>query len=122
MLFRSVGNEQDYHFKVLFIVLKKLGYAWADHLHNLSYGMVDLPSGKMKSREGTVVDADALMTEMRDTAKQISQELGKLDGLSEAEKESLYHTIGMGALKYYILKVDPKKRILFDPKASVDFT
>ena len=118
----TVGNEQDYHFKVLFLVLKKLGYAWADHLHHLSYGMVDLPSGKMKSREGTVVDADALMTEMRDTAKQISQELGKLDGLSEAEKESLYHTIGMGALKYYILKVDPKKRILFDPKASVDFT
>jgi arginyl-tRNA synthetase len=118
----TVGNEQDYHFKVLFLVLKKLGYAWADHLHHLNYGMVDLPSGKMKSREGTVVDADALMTEMRDTAKQLSQELGKLNGLSEAEKESLYHTIGMGALKYYILKVDPKKRILFDPKASVDFT
>lgn len=118
----TVGNEQDYHFKVLFLVLKKLGYAWADQLHHLSYGMVDLPSGKMKSREGTVVDADALMTEMQDTAKQISQELGKLEGMSEAEKESLYHTIGMGALKYYILKVDPKKRILFDPKASVDFT
>ena len=118
----TVGNEQDYHFKVLFLVLKKLGYAWADHLHHLSYGMVDLPSGKMKSREGTVVDADALMTEMQDTAKQISQELGKLDGMSDTEKESLYHTIGMGALKYYILKVDPKKRILFDPKASVDFT
>jgi arginyl-tRNA synthetase len=114
----TVGNEQDYHFKVLFLVLKKLGYAWADHLHHLSYGMVDLPSGKMKSREGTVVDADALMSEMQDTAKQISQELGKLDGMSESEKESLYHTIGMGALKYYILKVDPKKRILFDPKAS----
>ena len=118
----TVGNEQDYHFKVLFLVLKKLGYVWADQLHHLSYGMVDLPSGKMKSREGTVVDADALMTEMQDTAKQISQELGKLDGMSEEEKESLYHTIGMGALKYYILKVDPKKRILFDPKASVDFT
>ena len=118
----TVGNEQDYHFKVLFLVLKKLGYEWADHLHHLSYGMVDLPSGKMKSREGTVVDADALMTEMQDTAKQISQELGKLDGMSDTEKKSLYHTIGMGALKYYILKVDPKKRILFDPKASVDFT
>ena len=118
----TVGNEQDYHFKVLFLVLKKLGYVWADQLYHLSYGMVDLPSGKMKSREGTVVDADALMTEMRDRAKQISQELGKLDGMSEEEKESLYHTIGMGALKYYILKVDPKKRILFDPKASVDFT
>ncbi|MDG1822566.1 MAG: arginine--tRNA ligase [Flavobacteriaceae bacterium] len=118
----TVGNEQDYHFKVLFLILKKLGYEWAEQLHHLSYGMVDLPSGKMKSREGTVVDADALMTEMHDTAKQISQELGKLDGLSEVEKESLYHSIGMGALKYYILKVDPKKRILFDPKASVDFT
>lgn len=118
----TVGNEQDYHFKVLFLILKKLGYEWAEQLYHLSYGMVDLPSGKMKSREGTVVDADALMIEMHDTAKQISQELGKLDGLSEVEKESLYHSIGMGALKYYILKVDPKKRILFDPKASVDFT
>ena len=118
----TVGNEQDYHFKVLFLILKKLGYEWAEQLYHLSYGMVDLPSGKMKSREGTVVDADALMTEMQTTAKQISQELGKLDGLSETEKGSLYQIIGMGALKYYILKVDPKKRILFDPKASVDFT
>ena len=118
----TVGNEQDYHFKVLFHILKKLGYDWADQLHHLSYGMVDLPSGKMKSREGTVVDADALMTEMQQTAKQISLELGKLDGMNEEEKESLYHLIGMGALKYFILKVDPKKRILFDPKASVDFT
>ncbi len=117
----TVGNEQDYHFKVLFLILKKLGYDWASQLHHLSYGMVDLPSGKMKSREGTVVDADALMDEMHTTAKQISQELGKLDGMSDDEKEKLYHTIGMGALKYYILKVDPKKRILFDPKASVDF-
>ncbi len=117
----TVGNEQDYHFKVLFLILNKLGYDWASQLHHLSYGMVDLPSGKMKSREGTVVDADALMDEMHATAKQLSQELGKVDGMSEDEKESLYHTIGMGALKYYILKVDPKKRILFDPKASVDF-
>jgi len=117
----TVGNEQDYHFKVLFLILKKLGFDWASQLHHLSYGMVDLPSGKMKSREGTVVDADALMDEMHTTAKQISQELGKLDGMSDDEKEKLYHTIGMGALKYYILKVDPKKRILFDPKASVDF-
>jgi arginyl-tRNA synthetase len=117
----TVGNEQDYHFKVLFHILKKLGYEWADQLHHLSYGMVDLPSGKMKSREGTVVDADALMTEMQQTAKQIALELGKLDGMSDDEKELLYHLIGMGALKYYILKVDPKKRILFDPKASVDF-
>ena len=118
----TVGNEQDYHFKVLFLILKKLGYDWASQLHHLSYGMVDLPSGKMKSREGTVVDADALMDEMHATAKQISEELGKLDGMSNDEKETLFHTIGMGALKYYILKVDPKKRILFDPKASVDFS
>ena len=118
----TVGNEQDYHFKVLFLILKKLGYDWASQLHHLSYGMVDLPSGKMKSREGTVVDADALMDEMHATAKQISEELGKLDGMSSDEKETLFHTIGMGALKYYILKVDPKKRIIFDPKASVDFS
>ena len=118
----TVGNEQDYHFKVLFLILKKLGYDWALQLHHLSYGMVDLPSGKMKSREGKVVDADALMDEMHATAKQISEELGKLDGMSNDEKETLFHTIGMGALKYYILKVDPKKRILFDPKASVEFS
>lgn len=117
----TVGNEQDYHFKVLFLILKKLGYDWASHLYHLSYGMVDLPSGKMKSREGTVVDADDLITEMEQTAKKISQELGKLDGYTEAQKEALYHTIGLGALKYYILKVDPKKRILFDPKESIDF-
>ncbi|MDT8418369.1 MAG: arginine--tRNA ligase [Lutibacter sp.] len=117
----TVGNEQDYHFKVLFLILKKLGFEWADHLYHLSYGMVDLPSGKMKSREGTVVDADDLMQEMVDTAKNISQELGKLEGYSQPEKAALYKIIGMGALKYYILKVDPKKRILFDPEESVDF-
>ncbi len=117
----TVGNEQDYHFKVLFLILKKLGYTWADNLHHLSYGMVDLPSGKMKSREGTVVDADDLMQEMINTSKEISEELGKLDGYSDAQKEEVYTTIGLGALKYFILKVDPKKRILFDPAASVDF-
>ncbi|CAM1340679.1 arginine--tRNA ligase [Tenacibaculum amylolyticum] len=117
----TVGNEQDYHFKVLFLILKKLGYNWADQLYHLSYGMVDLPSGKMKSREGTVVDADDLMDEMTNTAREISQELGKLEGYSNEEKESLYKIIGLGALKYFILKVDPKKRILFDPQASVDF-
>lgn len=117
----TVGNEQDYHFKVLFLILKKLGYDWAHRLHHLSYGMVDLPSGKMKSREGTVVDADALMIEMKQTAADLAQELGKLDGFLEAEKERLYHQVGMGALKYYILKVDPVKRIMFDPQASVDF-
>ena len=117
----TVGNEQDYHFQVLFLILKKLGFDWAKQLHHLSYGMVDLPSGKMKSREGTVVDADDLMIEMSDTAKEISEELGKLDGYSDEEKEELYKTIGLGALKYFILKVDPKKRILFDPKSSVDF-
>ena len=117
----TVGNEQDYHFKVLFTILKKLGYTWAEHLYHLSYGMVDLPTGKMKSREGTVVDADDLMEEMTQTAEDISQELGKLDGYSETEKKELYRIIGMGALKYFILKVDPKKRILFNPKESVDF-
>lgn len=117
----TVGNEQDYHFKVLFLILKKLGYEWADSLYHLSYGMVDLPSGKMKSREGTVVDADDLMAEMTATAKEISEELGKLEGYSEEEKARLHRIIGLGALKYYILKVDPKKRILFDPKESVDF-
>ncbi len=117
----TVGNEQDYHFKVLFLILKKLGYDWAQHLFHLSYGMVDLPSGKMKSREGTVVDADDLMEDMSETAKTISEELGKLDHYSEEEKAKLYKTIGLGALKYYILKVDPKKRILFNPEESVDF-
>ncbi|SHG38641.1 arginyl-tRNA synthetase [Salegentibacter echinorum] len=117
----TVGNEQDYHFKVLFLILKKLGFDWADYLYHLSYGMVDLPSGKMKSREGTVVDADDLIVEMTETARKISEELGKLDGYTETEKEELYRIIGLGALKYYILKVDPKKRILFNPEESVDF-
>ncbi|MBG7631173.1 MAG: arginine--tRNA ligase, partial [Bacteroidetes bacterium] len=117
----TVGNEQDYHFKVLFLILEKLGFDWGKNCYHLSYGMVDLPSGKMKSREGTVVDADDLMVEMTNTARSISQELGKLEGYSGEEKETLYNTIGLGALKYYILKVDPKKRILFDPEESVDF-
>ncbi len=117
----TVGNEQDYHFKVLFLILKKLGFEWADHLSHLSYGMVDLPQGKMKSREGTVVDADDLMQEMTNTARTISQELGKLESYSTDEKEKLYKMIGLGALKYYILKVDPKKRILFNPEESIDF-
>lgn len=117
----TVGNEQDYHFKVLFLILKKLGFDWADNLFHLSYGMVELPSGKMKSREGTVVDADDLMQEMTTTAQSISEELGKLDGYSNEEKNKLYKTIGLGALKYYILKVDPKKQILFNPEESVDF-
>lgn len=117
----TVGNEQDYHFKVLFLILKKLGYEWAENLFHLSYGMVELPSGKMKSREGTVVDADDLMEEMTTTAQQISEDLGKLDGYSEEEKASLYKTIGLGALKYYMLKVDPKKQMMFNPEESVDF-
>lgn len=116
-----VGNEQDYHFKVLFLILKKLGRSWADGLFHLSYGMVDLPSGKMKSREGTVVDADDLMDEMTETAKKRTEELGKTEGLSDPEKEHLYHIIGMGALKYFLLKVEPKKRLLFDPNESIDF-
>lgn len=117
----TVGNEQDYHFKVLFLMMKKLGYDWASKLHHLSYGMVDLPSGKMKSREGTVVDADDLLLEMTATARNISEELGKLDGYSDEDKARLHRIIGLGALKYYILKVDPKKRILFNPEESVDF-
>lgn len=117
----TVGNEQDYHFKVLFLILKKLGYKWADNLYHLSYGMVELPHGKMKSREGTVVDADDLMQEMTTTATRISEELGKLDGYSDAEKKELYKMIGMAALKYFILKVDPKKGMMFNPEESVDF-
>lgn len=117
----TVGNEQDYHFKVLFLILKKLGFSWAEQLYHLSYGMVDLPSGKMKSREGTVVDADDLMNDMTQTAASISEELGKLEEYSADEKQELYKMIGLGALKYYILKVDPKKRILFNPEESVDF-
>ncbi|MBK1441741.1 arginine--tRNA ligase [Parapedobacter sp. ISTM3] len=116
-----VGNEQDYHFKVLFLIFQKLGKPWASGLFHLSYGMVDLPSGKMKSREGTVVDADDLMDEMYQTAKKRTEELGKTEGLSDTEKEYLYHIIGMGALKYFLLKVEPKKRLLFDPNESIDF-
>lgn len=120
-LIYTVGNEQDYHFQVLFKILKKLGYEWADDLYHLSYGMVELPEGKMKSREGTVVDADDLMQEMYETAKQKAQELGKLEGLSDEEKEASYETVGLGALKYFILKVDPKKKMLFNPNESIDF-
>ncbi|MEQ9062553.1 MAG: arginine--tRNA ligase [Vicingaceae bacterium] len=117
----TVGNEQNYHFKVLFLILKKLGFSWAEGCVHLSYGMVELPSGKMKSREGTVVDADDLMDEMVETARLKSEELGKLEGFSESEKEALYHVIGMGALKYFILKVDPKKQMTFNPEESIDF-
>ena len=117
----TVGNEQDYHFKVLFLILKKLGFDWAESLFHLSYGMVELPSGKMKSREGTVVDADDLMEEMTETAGKIATDLGKLEGYSAEERAKLFKTIGLGALKYYILKVDPKKQILFNPEESVDF-
>jgi arginyl-tRNA synthetase len=116
-----VGNEQDYHFKVLFLILEKLGKTWAKGLYHLSYGMVDLPSGKMKSREGTVVDADDLLAEMVATAKQRTEELGKVEGFTEEEKEKLYQMIGLGALKYFLLKVEPKKRLLFDPNESIDF-
>lgn len=120
-LIYTVGNEQDYHFQVLFLILKKLGYQWADKLYHLSYGMVDLPSGKMKSREGTVVDADELMEEMHQEAVKKTSELGKLEGYTESEKEQVNELIGLGALKYFILKVDPKKRILFDPNESIEF-
>ena len=117
----TVANEQDYHFKVLFLILEKLGYSWAKSCHHLSYGMVDLPSGKMKSREGTVVDADDIMQDMNQNAKSIAKELGKIDIENNEESEELYENIGMGALKYFMLKVDPKKRMLFDPKESIDF-
>ncbi|MGC8803315.1 MAG: arginine--tRNA ligase [Bacteroidales bacterium] len=116
-----VGNEQNYHFQALIAVLKKMGFSWADKIVHLSYGMVELPEGKMKSREGTVVDADDLMAEMIETARQISEQQGKLDGLSEQEKNNIIRIIGMGALKYFILKVDPKKNMVFDPKESIDF-
>ena len=118
----TVGNEQDYHFKVLFLILKKLGFDWSKSLYHLSYGMVELPTGKMKSREGTVVDADDLMEEMTQTAQKISEDLGKLEGYSKDEKAKLYNIIGLGALKYYMLKVDPKKSMMFNPEESVDFT
>ena len=117
----TVGNEQDYHFKVLFLILEKLGYSWAKSCYHLSYGMVDLPSGKMKSREGTAVDADDLMEDMFQNAKSIAEELGKIDKSQNNETNELYETVGMGALKYFMLKVDPKKRMLFDPKESIDF-
>jgi arginyl-tRNA synthetase len=117
----TVGNEQDYHFKVLFLILKKLGYKWADGLYHLSYGMVELPEGKMKSREGTVVDADELMEEMVATAKKTAEELGKAQDLNTEDKEQLYKTVGLGALKYFMLKVDPKKKMLFNPAESIDF-
>ena len=120
-LIYTVGNEQDYHFDVLIKILKKLRYTWAENLYHLSYGMVELPAGKMKSREGTVVDADDLMQEMYETAKEKAQELGKLENLSETEKEQSYETVGMGALKYFMLKVDPKKKMLFNPAESIDF-
>jgi len=120
-LIYTVGNEQDYHFKVLFLILKKLGYTWAEGLFHLSYGMVELPEGKMKSREGTVVDADDLMQEMINTAATTTKELGKVEGLIEAEAQHLYKTIGLGALKYFMLKVDPKKKMLFNPTESIDF-
>jgi len=116
-----VGNEQNYHFQVLSLLLKKLEFPWADRLVHLSYGMVELPEGKMKSREGTVVDADDLMEEMIQTARQMGGELGKLEGFSEEEKENIFRIIGLGALKYFILKVDPKKNMLFNPKESIDF-
>jgi len=120
-LIYTVGNEQDYHFQVLFKILKKLGYEWADQLYHLSYGMVELPEGKMKSREGTVVDADELVEEMISTAKEKSEELGKLESLSDEEKKSSYERVGLGALKYFILKVDPRKKMLFNPAESIDF-
>ena len=116
-----VGDEQNYHFKVLKLILKKLGFDWSDAIYHLSYGMVELPEGKMKSREGTVVDADDLIEKMYQTAKETSLELGKLGGISEQEQERLFEMIGLGALKYFILKVDPKKTMLFDPKESIDF-
>ena len=117
----TVANEQDYHFKVLFLILDKLGYEWANNCYHLSYGMVDLPTGRMKSREGTVVDADDFIQEMVDTAKNIAKELGKLEGFSEEQANELYEIVGLGALKYFMLKVDPKKRMMFNPEESVDF-
>ena len=117
----TVGNEQEYHFKVLFLVLAKLGFEQAERCHHLSYGMVELPEGKMKSREGTVVDADDLMEEMFGIARDIAQEAGKLDGLGKEEQQDVFQRVGLSALKYYLIKVDPKKNMMFDPKASIDF-
>jgi arginyl-tRNA synthetase len=116
----TVGNEQDYHFKVLFLILQKMGYEWAKNCFHLSYGMVDLPSGKMKSREGTVVDADDLMEEVIESATEMTKERGHLEGMSQLDKDKLYATIGLGGLKYYLLKVDPKKRMLFNPAESIE--
>ena len=116
-----VGNEQNYHFQVLKLILKKLGFEWSDAIYHMSYGMVELPEGKMKSREGTVVDADDLIEKMYNTAKETSEELGKLEGMTDEEKDNLYKMLSMGALKYFIIKVDPKKTMLFDPKESIDF-
>ncbi|HTE33115.1 MAG TPA: arginine--tRNA ligase, partial [Chryseolinea sp.] len=115
----TVGNEQEYHFKVLFLILRKLGFTWAEHCFHLSYGMVDLPTGKMKSREGTVVDADELMQEMADEAEKQTRELGKIDGWNTDDTAALFEMIGMGALKFFLLKVDPKKRMMFDPNESI---
>lgn len=120
-LIYTVGNEQEYHFKVLFLILKKLGYSWAEACFHLSYGMVDLPTGKMKSREGTVVDADDLIQEMADTAKARTEELGKIDDFDEVQAKELYEMLGLGAIKYFLLKVDPKKRMLFNPAESIEF-
>ncbi|MCB0409385.1 MAG: arginine--tRNA ligase [Flavobacteriales bacterium] len=119
-LIYTVGNEQNHHFKVLFTILKKLGYSWADGCYHLSYGMIELPEGKMKSREGTVVDADDLMASIVEDAKTMTQERGHIEGMSEEEKEQLFSTIGLGGLKYFLLKVDPKKGMVFDPKESID--
>lgn len=120
-LIYTVGNEQEYHFKVLFLILKKLGYEWAEACYHLSYGMVDLPTGKMKSREGTVVDADDLIQEMVDTAKARTEELGKIDGFTPEQATELYEILGLGAVKYYLMKVDPRKRMLFNPEESIEF-
>ena len=119
-LIYTVGNEQEYHFKVLFLILKKLGYKWSDGLYHLAYGMVDLPSGKMKSREGTVVDADDLLGEMISTAESKTKELGKTEGFTEEQSKKLYHVLGLGAIKYFLLKVDPLKRMLFNPEESIE--
>jgi arginyl-tRNA synthetase len=116
-----VGNEQNYHFQVLKAILKKMGYQWADGLIHFSYGMVELPEGRMKSREGTVVDADDLISEMTGTAREVSTELGKLEDYSETEREDIFRMIGLGALKYFILKVDPRKNMTFNPSDSIDF-
>jgi arginyl-tRNA synthetase len=120
-LIYTVGNEQEYHFKVLFLILRKLGYEWAEACYHLSYGMVDLPTGKMKSREGTVVDADDLIQQMADTAKERTEDLGKIEGFTETQALALYETLGLGAIKYFLLKVDPRKRMLFNPEESIEF-